>query len=442
MLSASSPTPPPPPPPVRTDTRLIEPDEQWKADQRRRIEHNLRHMVEDAQNVRDTILNSQPSESSRENAHREYEESMNTIRMLAQDEFNHQLRTEMLEREWALDVVDSNSPDVVWQQWIGEIRKSNEERTPFGPSDAPQTAEDHEDEDAGDFPAHAHPARRCESQPYSPGGAAPRRQNSGTQAPVWRPVPRAPEPSGISRTLAHANGQMYATGPVQFPRRGSVNSTGSNSSGAGLHRAGSLNSDQHRSSSVAPHNGTERPSTQARDRIASNVGSRERQTSASASPHERPSPPSFSTVAPRAIPGAPPPPLDDVVRFPTSGSPSSRAIFALQRLPEDIGQGIAIPRGPTTPEEGLRGTLWSSLHSFGDFNAYQRHNSKGDSRLPPVDGDLFDTSYGIVGQLDDRQHVRSMWSVELEQMAARNSTLGNRGALQGGRDDSKGIGGE
>ena len=138
----------------------------------------------------------------------------------------------------------------------------------------------------------------------------------------------------------------------------------------------------------------------------------------------------------------PPPPLDGVVRFQTSGSPSSRAIFALQRLPEDIGQGIAIPRGPTTPEEGLRGTLWSSLHSFGDFNAYQRHNSKGDSRLPPVDGDLFDTSYGIVGQLDDRQHVRSMWSVELEQMAARNSTLGNRGALQGGRDDSKGIGGE
>src|SRR6266851_1055448 len=529
MLSASAPTPPPPPPPVRTDTRLVEPDEQWKADLRRHIEHSLRHMVEDAQNVRDTILNSQPSESSRENAHRAYEESMINIRTLAQEEFNRQLRTEMSERKWALDVVDSNSPDVALQQQriLDDIRKSNEERTPFGPPDAPQTAEgmfssspqeqgddeqgsdesseggygsggldneegesdqskeseeeeeeeeegdvnprqsrlpsrpngsltqplpsrspvsqrnapsrqrqpsnlqpaeDHDDEDAGDFPAHAHPARRRESQPYSPGGAAPRRQNSGTQAPVWRPVPRAPEPSGISRTLAHANGQMYATGPVQFPRRGSVNSTGSNSSGAGLHRVGSLNSDQHRSSSVAPHNGTERPSTQARDRIASNVGPRERQTSASASPHERPSPPSYSTVAPRVIPGAHPPPLDDAVRFPTSGSPSSRAIFALQRSPEDMRQGIAIPRGPTTPEEGPRGTSWgSSLHSrrsYGDFNVHRRHNSKGETRLPPVDGDLSDASDDVVGQLDDRHSVRSMRSVrsvrsmELEQMAA------------------------
>src|SRR6266851_5480216 len=266
MLSASAPTPPPPPPPVRTDTRLVEPDEKWKADLRRHIEHSLRHMVEDAQNVRDTILNSQPSESSRENAHRAYEESMINIRTLAQEEFNRQLRTEMSERKWALDFVDSNSPDVALQQQriLDDIRKSNEERTPFGP--------------------------------------------------------------------------------------------------------------------------------------------------------------------PRAIPGAHPPPLDDAVRFPKSGSPSSRAIFALQRSPEDMRQGIAIPRGPTTPEEGPRGTSWgSSLHSrrsYGDFNVHRRHNSKGEARLPPVDGDLSDASDDVVGQLDDRHSVRSMRSVrsvrsmELEQMAA------------------------
>ncbi|KAH9985646.1 hypothetical protein BJV74DRAFT_756534, partial [Russula compacta] len=96
-----------------------EPDEQWKADLRKRIEHSLRQMVEDAQTTRDTILSTHPDESGRERAQRAYDDSMNTIRTLAQEEFNRQLRLEMSERKWALDVVDSNSPDVArQQQWI------------------------------------------------------------------------------------------------------------------------------------------------------------------------------------------------------------------------------------------------------------------------------------------------------------------------------------
>ena len=526
MISASAPTPPPPPP-VSTDVRVVEPDEQWKADLRKRIELDLLHMVSDAQKVRDAILNSQPPESSRERAHRDYEESMNNIRTLAQEEFTRLLRLEISERRWALDVVSSNSPDVVrQQQWIlDKIRQGDEEQNPFPPTDAPQNAEgilssspqqqsdgeqgpderseeeygtdgveddedeseemeessdedgeegdeaDHDprqsrppsrpsvpmnqplhskspvsrrnapsrqqqppnsqpseeyDDDDADDP-HRHPPLRHGSQgsqPYSPGGA-PRRQSSGSQAPVWRP-PRAPEPSGISRTFAHANGQVYNGGPVQFPRRGSVNSTGSTSSGAGLHRAGSMNSDQYRSSSVAPHSGSERPPTQSRDRIASNIsiGHRERQTSASASPHDRPSPPTFPT-APRAIPGARPS-LDDI-RFPTSASPSSRAIYAMQRSPEDMSmrQGMPIPRGPTTPEEGPRGMSWNSLNSrrsLGDFGVHRRHNSKGEQRLTPVDGDLSDASDDVVGHLDDRQSLRSARSVRstmsIEQLTA------------------------
>jgi hypothetical protein len=528
MLSAPAPTPPPPPPPVRTDI-VVEPDDQWKADLRKRIEHDLLHMVEDAQVVRDTILNSQPSEGSRERAHRDFEESMNNIRTLAQEEFTRLLRQEMSERKWALDVVVSNSPDVArQQQWIlDSIRKADEERDPFPPTDAPQSAEevlsaspqqlsdseqgseegygtgeledeegeseeigdstgeeedgdedgeevDHnprqsrppsrpsvlmtqplhskspvsrrnapshqrqppnsqlaegnDDDEADDV--HRHPPRRHDSQgsqPYSPGGA-PRRQSSGSQASVWRPFPRAPEPSGISRTFAHANGQVYNTGPVQFPRRGSVNSTGSTSSGAGLHRAGSMNSDhQYRSSSVAPHGSSERPSTQSRDRIASNISiaPRERQTSTSASPHDRPSPPTFPT-APRPIPGATRPSLDEAVRFPTSASPSSRGIYAMQRSPEDVRQGMPIPRGPTTPEEGPRGVSWgsslNSRRSLGDFSVHRRHNSKGEQRLPPVNGDLSDASDDIVGQLDDRQSLRSTRSVRstmsIEQLTA------------------------
>ncbi|KAF8474348.1 hypothetical protein DFH94DRAFT_635932, partial [Russula ochroleuca] len=98
MLSASAPTPPPPP--IRIDTRVLEPDEQWKADLRKRIEHDLIHMVESAKIVRDTILNSQPTESSRERAERDYVESMNNIRTLAQEEFTRELRREVSERKW------------------------------------------------------------------------------------------------------------------------------------------------------------------------------------------------------------------------------------------------------------------------------------------------------------------------------------------------------
>ena len=536
-----APAPTLPLPPVPTaDIHLVEPDEQWKADLRRRIEHDLRHMVEDAQNVRDTSLNSQPSESSRECAQRRYEESMNNIRMLAQGEFNRELRVEMSERKWALDMVASNSPEVArHQQWIlDNIRKADDDSTPSVHPDSPQkpervlpanpqkqddskrssdesleggygsarsedegggpvksmgreergeaerereqkegevggdvqhsqprppscpngsstqpfpsrspvsrrdaqsqqqqptnlqSEEEHDDEGAGGSPAPAHPAQLQEGQPF-PSAGLHRRQSSSSQAPVWSRVTRPSEPSGISRTFSHANGQMYSPSPVQFPRRGSVNSTCSNSDGTGLHHAGSLNSDQHRSSSVAPHkphNDTERPPTRARDRVASDIGPRERQVSTSAGPHDRSSPSIYPTVAPRAIPGARPPPLDDAVSFPKSASSASRTLFSTQRSPEDTRQGIPIPRGPTIPEEGLRGASWSPFHSrrsYGDVNVHRRHdnNSEGDPRLSPVDGGLSDASGDVVGQLDDQQSVhvsRNMQSVgnkEAEQMS-------------------------
>jgi hypothetical protein len=263
MLSVSPPTPPPHPPPVRTDTRLIEPDEQWKADLRRRIEHGLCHMVEDVQTVRDTILDSRPSESDRERAHREFEDAMNAIRNLAQEEFNRELRIEMSERKWALDVADSNSPDVArQQQWIlDNIRKADDDRPSFVNPDSPKNAE----------------------------------------------------------------GVLSARPQEQID------------------------------------------STQARDRIASNIGPRDRQTSALASPYDRHSPPTYPTMAPRATPGARPPPLDDAVRFPTFARPGSRTLFSMQRSPEDTRQGVAIPRGPTAPEDGPPGPSWASPHSHRSY---------------------------------------------------------------------------
>jgi hypothetical protein len=522
---------PPPPhtqPHIRTgiDTRILElePDEQWKADLCKRIERGFFHLVEDTQIIRNTTLNSQPSEESRERAQRDYEESMHNIRMLAQEEFNSLLRQERSERKWALDAVGSNLSDVAeQQQWIlDNIRKADEERPPIPPTDAPQNAEgvlsgnvkqgpdesseygygtggledgegesdelegssdeewgeeedgdevDHNprqsrppsrshvpltqplhpnssvsprnapsfqrqplnsqpaeenDDDEVDDP-HMHPPWRHGSQgnqPYSPGGA-PRHQSSGFQASVWRPSPRAPEPSGISRTFAHTSGQVYSTGPT--------------SKSAGLHhRAGSMNSDQYRGSSVAPHGGTERPPPQNRDRIASNtrIAPRLRQTSASASPHDRPSPPTYPT-APRTIPGARPS-LDEGIRFPVPAGPGSRPINSMQRSPEEMRQGLAIPRGPTTPEEGLRGTSWDSLNSrrpFGDSN------SRDEQRLTPVEGDLSDVSDDVVGHLDDRQSVRSIRSarstMSVEQLTASWETEARRKKEEARRLDEK-----
>ena len=98
---------------------------------------------------------------------------------------------------------------------------------------------------------------------------------------VTRPLISAPEPSGISRALANATGQISSPVPSQLARHGSVRST---SLGAGHHPA-------------------------------------------SASPHDKPN---LSS-------------LGEAVRFPVSVSPGSQSIRGLQHFPEKSKQGIPIP---------------------------------------------------------------------------------------------------
>jgi hypothetical protein len=460
----------------RIGTRLeIEPDEQWKDDLRKQIKQSLRRRIEDAQAVRDSILNSQPSESSRRRALFEYEKTMSAIRALEQEQFNHQLRAEISERKWALNVVDSNSPDVVrQQQWIlDNIHKAEDERIPFNSADASQNAagalsgssqqvgdgergsemfedsseefvdagsdesgesEEEHDEEEEEDPRYrqSRPPSRPNASPPRGGsqsyvtGAAPQHQSSGSHTPTWRPYPRPAEPSSSSRTLAHANGQIYSAKPDPHPRRDTVNNNGSTSSGTGLHHAGSLNSHQFRGRSVAPQTprGVERPPTQTHDRIALNIPSRERQTSSSVSPHDQSSPLSHLTVPPQAIPGARPPPSAGSMRSQTSASPNSRAIYGPSLSPGDIPpRSIAIPHGHTRPNEDPWVASWgSSLHSRrpADLSMHRRHNSKGDSQLPTTDGEYSDES-GVVGQLDDRQNAHSFRSVDFEIISLREA---------------------
>src|SRR5258708_37391021 len=79
----------------------------------------------------------------------------------------------------------------------------------------------------------------------------------------------------------------------------------------------------------------------------------------------------------------------------------------MQRAPEEMRPGNAIPRGPNTPEERPRGTTWGSLNSHRPFSGF---NSRDKQRLTPVEGDLSDVSGDVAGHLDDRQSVRSVRS--------------------------------
>lgn len=96
---------------------------------------------------------------------------------------------------------------------------------------------------------------RDDSRPYSPGQVS-HRPSPSSQAPVWRSVLMTPEHSGISFAFTDKNEEIYSTRPVPFSRVGSVYSTGSPRSRAGLRYAGSLDPDQYRDSSF-DHSDTE-----------------------------------------------------------------------------------------------------------------------------------------------------------------------------------------
>ena len=505
MLSVPTPTPPPPPPPFRTDAELeIEPDKQWKADLRKRIEHSLREMVEDARTVRDNILSSQPPESRRERAMAQYNKSMNEMRIFAEEEFTRCLRQEMSERKWALNVVDLNSPDVArQQQWIlDNIHKAEGQRTPSpldhnrraagalsgnpqqlgdgervsdGLAESEEEGEDDSDDEAheedGSKPRQSRLPSRLNSSLIHPlhskspvsrrGPPSPQRHPFNNQPPVRADAKLEIEldeqwKAGLRKGIEHSLREMSES--TQTVRDTILSSQQTSRERAmaqyeksmseiwtiaqiectsqlrqeimemsklkwALHSNLSDISRQQQWILDDTHKAEARrtPFPPNRNRRAAGALSSSPQqlgeTSASASPHDRPTPPSYPIVSPRPIPGQRPPSHNDTMRFPMSARPSSRTIYGAQRLPEDVRQGIAIPRGPTSPDEGPSAAAsWSlSLHSrrpLGDFNAHRRHDSKGDLRQPPVDGDYSDASDYVVGQLDELYSVYSARQAE------------------------------
>ena len=112
--------------------------------------------------------------------------------------------------------------------------------------------------------------------------------------PMRLPTPTTPHQLADSER-DHVNGQVYNTRSVLFSRHGEPNSTNSPCSSADLQNAGSLNPDQRHGSSIS-HSDKERPPVEIHNHTVSNIALRERQTSASASPHDMSRKSTYSTV--------------------------------------------------------------------------------------------------------------------------------------------------
>ena len=213
--------------------------------------------------------------------------------------------------------------------------------------------------------------QRHGSRPYF-SSEPPHQTFSGSLPPVSRPLLSAPEPSGISRTLGYATGQISSPVPSQIARHGSVRST---SLGADHHPSSASPHDKpnrsspgeaallpvstsagsqsiHRSqlfpektkqgipipSHVAGHGslritGSTGPHASHRYVTSSNSNPyrgdlQEQQTYNSASPLDKP-----NTISS----------LGNAVRFPVSASPGSQSIHCSQHFPEKTKQGIPIP---------------------------------------------------------------------------------------------------
>ena len=366
------PTPPPPPPPIRTDTRFHEPDEQSKAYLRKRIERDLPDMADDAQIVRDTILDSQPSESSFARAKRDYEGS---IRELGQQEFPRQLRNEISERKWALDNIDSNSPDIVRQfQWIRQwilnsIRSrkiDNEQHSPFSPDAPPNSEEERsaspqqqsDSERWSDENSEDEEEERVEGDPtphhYSPSPpSTPSTQSPHSKSPVSRRYVTSRKRQPHNFQLAKDNGDDNADDPHTHPPW------------------------RHRSQPYSLGGAPRRRNSGSQGRLV---------------PHS----------------------LDEAISFPTPAGPSPE-VYGSQRSPEDFS--------PITPQDDPRG--WDTLNSRRSFGSFK-------PRLSPVDGDPSDDeSDNIVGHPDVWQSVRSMKNLRsamiIEQLTAWRKNEARRG---------------
>ncbi|KAG6907570.1 hypothetical protein DXG01_008407 [Tephrocybe rancida] len=108
MTTLTSHAPPIPSPFLADIVAELEPDQAWKDALRAKIEDDMATMVtmvEDAKNSLQSELNNGPvSEERREALNQEYQQTMHTLRALAQDTFRVELERERQERRWATGV--------------------------------------------------------------------------------------------------------------------------------------------------------------------------------------------------------------------------------------------------------------------------------------------------------------------------------------------------
>lgn len=124
----------PPPDPAPPDPDAYEPDEQWKAQLRARIEQSLASLVKQARDVQVQELRKQAiSPEDRKKLDKEYKVKMDGIKQLGNDQYQHELQKERNQRRWSAgEVVDAESIEVLvkeQEQIFNSIKQKNTRST-------------------------------------------------------------------------------------------------------------------------------------------------------------------------------------------------------------------------------------------------------------------------------------------------------------------------
>ncbi|KAI0037202.1 hypothetical protein K488DRAFT_81424 [Vararia minispora EC-137] len=351
----------------------IDIDENFKRSLRKRVEYKLTHRFYDAQEKRDAALNATQDDEERARATRQFEETINHLKIVAEEEYQSLLRFEIANRRGV-----ERREEPVESRILDSIQR-------------------------GDGDHITYPMRAPSAQGAREHGV---RRPSFTTTPhpeIWRPPTTNPEPSGIARSFAHAHATARPpTAPPQM-RRGS---TSGGLSGQGISTA----SEQARAGRYTPNpaqqtdhwNRINRPRAPSdalgRQSPAIATAGRTPGSSASAQRWEYPRASRPIATAGRAA-------AHDTVAFP-SGSPSGSRQYGSPSSPSDARQGIAIPRSRFGSEDTGRSASYGGR--WGSFRQdIVRESPESDEEEGDEDEEVDEQSNGEFAHSLDLEHEHS-----------------------------------
>ncbi|VDC03077.1 unnamed protein product [Peniophora sp. CBMAI 1063] len=339
----------------------VEIDEPTKGKLRKHVQSKFQPEYLDLGKQRDAALNTAEDEDARQKAQRHYTEGVETLRLLADEEYQNLLRHEMAKRAGAERRGQPESVLQEQQRILDSIQRGDADHVTYRPgSTQPHSGRDHG-------------ARRPSITTAN--GATPE---------FWRPPSVKPEPSGLSRTLAHATARP-PTAPPQM-RRGSASGGLSGQTGV------SVASEHARMRTPNPEhwNGYSRqraPSDAHRAQSPATPTVSRAQAIPSSSHHRWNDHPRSSSTRPINTSAR-----AEHVAFPVGTSPGARNGYPSPSSPGDVRQGIAIPsRGRYSGEDGGRSASYGNgSHLRNQSSSYRSYRHDVVRESPESDDELLE----------------------------------------------------